>query len=346
MISPLSVSAALAMAYNGASGNTKEEIKNTLGFENIQDDEINQSFKDLQSLLLNMDKLTTFNIANFIWYRDTYALRDGFSAIIKDSYEGEIRPLDFTNPDSKDIINGWVEEKTENKIKNLISEVSDDHVMFLINAIYFKSIWKYQFNKANTVPQAFYLADGSAVQREMMYSAELQFLHTHNDDFQYISLPYGNEQFYMSIILPNEDKSVQDVISTLNAATISNLVAIARPSDLPLVLPKFKMEYEKELNESLEMLGIKDAFYQADFSQFFINPDRLKISKVNHKTFIEVDEEGTEAAAATSVEIVALSANPTTLPPPIYINRPFVFLIMEKSSQNILFLGKVMDPGN
>lgn len=342
MISPLSVSAALAMTYNGANGNTKEEIKNTLGFEGFQDDALNSAFKDLQNLLLNMDQKTTFNIANSIWYKDTYTLQDGFNATIQDYYDGEIRALDFANPDSKDIINGWVEEKTENRIKDLVSEVGPNHVMFLINAIYFKGTWKYQFDEGNTASQPFYLADGSVVQKEMMYSNQLRSLYATDEDFQYIGLPYGNQQFYMSIILPHAGKSVNDVINSLDAFKIRSLIAEADTSSAPLFLPKFKLEYEKELNEPLKSLGIKDAFDNADFSQFFVNAGPLKISKVNHKTFIEVDEEGTEAAAATSVEIVMTSVS--TPPLPIAINRPFVFLITEKSSQNILFVGKIMDP--
>lgn len=343
MISPLSVSAALAMTYNGAAGNTKEEIKNTLGFEGIQDDELNQAFKDLQSLLLNMDKKTTFNIANSIWYRDTYTLQDGFSSIIKDHYDGEIRPLDFTNPGSNDIINDWVEDKTENKIRDLVGEISSDQVMFLINAIYFKATWKYRFKESNTAPQPFYLADGSVVQREAMYSDQLRSLYAVDEDFQYISLPYGNEQFYMSIILPHADRSIDEIINQMDAAKISSLVERADTSSAPLYLPKFKLEYKKVLNEPLQALGINDAFVNADFSGFFADAGQLNVSEVNHKTFIEVDEEGTEAAAATSVGVFT-RASSSTASQPIIINRPFVFLIMEKSSQNILFVGKIMDP--
>lgn len=343
-ISPLSIGTALAMTYNGASGNTKEQIQNTLGFNGMESNEVNKAYKDLQHLLLNMDKKTEFSIANSIWYRDSYTLQDGFSSLIKENYDGEIKPLDFNHPQSKDIINDWVEDKTQDKIKDLIKEVSNNHVMFLINAIYFKGTWTYKFDKSETQPRDFYREDGSVVHRETMFSDKLKFLYSHNENFQYISLPYGNEQFYMSILLPHENVSVDDIINNFDAVGMKELIQNADSSVAPLYLPKFQMEYEIVLNEALRDLGIKDAFLPgiADFSLLFESSDALAISKVNHKTFIEVDEEGTEAAAATSVEIVLTSLPSTSSP--IRINRPFVFFIMEKSTENILFIGKILDP--
>src|SRR5690606_35291960 len=164
----------------------------------------------------------------------------------------------------------------------------------------------------------------------------LQFLYAADEDFQYIRLPYGNEQFYMSIMLPHAGKSIDEVINQLDAGKINHLVSKADTSAAPLYLPKFKLEYKRELSKPLQTLGIEDAFFAGDFTEFFVDAPQLEISKVNHKTFIEVDEEGTEAAAATSVTIVTLSVNPSVITPAtIIVDRPFVFLIMEKSSQNI-----------
>jgi serpin B len=287
------VGTALAMTYNGVSGNTQEQIQYTLGFEGLDAQELN-----------------------------TFSLRDGFNAIIKENYDGEIKPLDFNDPQAKNLINQWVETKTQNKIKELIKAVTTDHVMFLINAIYFKSNWTYRFDKSATKPMDYKKVNGSVVS---------------------INLPYGNQQFYMSIILPREDVSINDVINNLDAEKLKKLVQQADTSGANLYLPKFKLEYEIKLNEALKAMGMEEAFSnRADFSNFFTNPESLAISEVNHKTFIEVDEEGTEAAAATSVGIIVTSIPAT--PPAIHINRPFIFFIREKSTENILFAGKILDP--
>ncbi|CAN5142044.1 serpin family protein [soil metagenome] len=331
------------MTNNGASGNTQEQIQYTLGFEGLDAQELNTAFKDLQKLLLNMDKKTQFHIAKSIWYRNTFSLRDGFNAIIKENYDGEIKPLDFNDPQAKNLINQWVETKTQNKIKELIKAVTTDHVMFLINAIYFKSSWTYRFDKSATKPMDYKKVNDSVVSRDMMFSDKLKFLYSHDDQVQFIDLPYGKQQFYMSIILPREDVSINDVINNLDAEKLKKLVQQADTSGANLYLPKFKLEYEIKLNEALKAMGMEEAFSnRADFSNFFTNPESLAISEVNHKTFIEVDEEGTEAAAATSVGIIVTSIPAT--PPAIHINRPFILFIREKSTENILFAGKILDP--
>jgi len=343
-ISPLSIGTALAMTYNGAAGNTKEEFRHVLGFKELADEELNKAYKDLKQLLLNLDKKTQFNIANSIWFKNTYTLKDGFSAVIKENYGGEIKPLDFDDPQSKDFINKWVEDKTQNKIKDLIKEINTDHRMYLVNAMYFKSTWKYKFEKSATKPMDFYLSDGTVVKRSMMFSDKIEFLYAKDDQVQLINLPYGNEQFYMSILLPYEDVSINEVIDNLKSDKFNALLQKSDTSYMHLYLPKFKLEYEIALDEVLKQLGIKDAFEysNADFSELFVELKPLCISKVNHKTYIEVDEEGTEAAAATSVEVSTFSA--TSLPPSLHINRPFILLIREKSTENILFAGKVLDP--
>lgn len=344
LIAPFSVGTAIAMTYNGAVGVTKEEIEEVLGFGGLDDAELNKAYKELQSLLLNMDKKTTFNIANSVWYTDEYTLKDGFKNLILENYDGAIEALDFRNSEhAKTTMNKWVEEKTQGKISDLIEEVMDDHVMFLINAIYFKATWTYRFDKAATKPGDFMMTDGNIVSREMMFSDKLKFLHSYDDQVQLINLPYGNQQFYMSIILPNENSELEEVIQEMTAERFANLIQQADTSGAHLYIPKFKLEYEIVLNNSLTELGMPKAFKDADFSALFVTSPSIYIDKVNHKTFIEVDEEGTEAGAATSVELTWLSANPS--PRTIKVNRPFLFFIMEKSTQSVLFAGKVLDPG-
>lgn len=346
-ISPLSISMALHMTANGAVHETKEEMKAILGVSQLSDAEANQAVEDLTELLLNMDKKAALSIANSIWYKDLFTLREEFTQLIQDHYNGRIEGLDFSKPDVvKQTINDWVEQKTNGKIKNLLEDVPPQAVMYLVNAIYFKADWQYQFDASRTEEAPFFTETAGEVSVPTMFSKGVKYKAYYHDTFRLLDLPYGNGQYRMTILLPHSGFTTDEVMDELSAASFAEWIANADTTSTELYMPKFKSEFKMELKPSLIEMGMEKPFGpEADFSNFFqedIGSD-LFISKVIHQSFIEVNESGTEAAAATAVEISYTSATPP-VPPVVRIDRSFVYLIHEKHSGAILFAGKMLNP--
>ncbi|WP_242920760.1 serpin family protein [Pontibacter liquoris] len=339
-ISPLSISMALSMAYNGADAATKEAMHQTLGFEPATDEELNTAFRNLTSLLKGLDKQVVFTSANSLWYSNRYQLQEPFVKTNQTYFDATVQGLDFASAGAKDQINSWVKTKTNGKIENIVEQIRPEDVLFLINAIYFKGTWTYPFDKKLTRPGLFYLENGSTITHDFMTMKNGTYRYYQDAGKELIDLPYGNQQYSMTMLVPKAGHTVQELVQELNPTTLATWLAAADTTTLELVMPKFKLAYEKELNNMLTQLGMGIAFSdQADFSRMVAGQANLAISKVKHKAFVEVNEEGTEAAAATSVGISL-----TSLPPTIRIDRPFVFLIREKSSNAILFMGQLMQP--
>ncbi|WP_253406375.1 serpin family protein [Pontibacter sp. HSC-36F09] len=339
-ISPLSISMSLGMAYNGADGETKEAMRKALGFTLPTDEEINKSFRDLDALLKGIDKQVVFTSANSMWHSNEYKLQAPFIKTNQTYYDATVQGLDFSSPAAKDQMNNWVKSKTNGKIETIVDDVRREHILFLINAIYFKGTWTFPFDKKLTQPGPFQLENGSTITHDFMAMKDGKYLHYQDDRLQLIDLPYGNRQYSMTILVPGRDRTVQDVVQELDAARLATLLADAKETTYELYMPKFKLEYSKELKDMLSQLGMGVAFNGgANFSRMVEGGANLAISEVKHKTFVEVNEEGTEAAAATSTGIML-----TSLPPSVRIDRPFVFMIREKSSGAILFIGKLMQP--
>jgi len=342
MVSPLSISQALSMTYNGAVGETKTAFENVLHFTGQTSEDVNQASFNLTKALLEVDSRVEIDIANSIWYKQGFTVESDFINTNQTFYNAEVSALDFANPASKDIINNWVDEKTNQKIDKIVDNISSDDRMFLINAIYFKGAWKAEFDKNDTEDKTFYLSDGSTKSVATM-KIENDFAVYFEQNYSAIELPYGQGNYSMVVLLPNDDSSLPELINQLNSAEWNNLMlSIGEPSGWNLELPKFKFEYENELNNELADLGLGIAFSDlADFTG--INKDgNLAISRVKHKTFIEVNEEGTEAAAVTSVTMGVTSAGPGMND--FAIDHPFLFAIKEKYTNAILFLGMVSDP--
>ncbi len=341
-VSPLSVAFALAMTYNGADGDTKTAMEETLKLSGLSTDEINASFKYLMNTLVNLDPNVIFQIANSIWHEETFSVLQSFLDVNEEYYDAEISALDFSDPAAPDIINNWVAEKTNDKITEIIDNIPPDVIMYLINAIYFNGTWKYDFDEANTENKPFYLADGTSKQVPTM-SLKADFNYFENDLVRAIELPYGGSNFNMMVLLPQENYSCNDIVNQLNNSDWNSLIeGLYLVEDVNLFLPKFKFEYEKTLNEILCDMGMDIAFTPglADFSN--INPSiPLYISEVKHKTYVDVNEEGTEAAAVTSVEIIFTSIGDEFY---FMVDKPFVFAITEKSTNTIVFMGKVAEP--
>jgi serine protease inhibitor len=340
-ISPLSVSLALTMAYDGASGQTATDIQNTLGFEGMSKEEINSSCKELINTIVNLDSKVLMEIANSIWYRNTFIVKKDFENINKNYFNAEVKPADFNNPSTIDLINGWVSNTTHERIKTVINSIDGNMLMYLINAIYFKGTWKYKFETKNTLKEPFYLFDCQSYNVDFMVQQDT-FKYMSNDLLTAVELPYGDGKFSMVILLPGEQKNHLDVIQNLDADHWREWTEALERQVVQVHLPKFKFSYEKQLNENLTNLGMGIAFNdQADFSNISETTD-LCISFVLHKSFVEVNEEGTEAAAITVVGIVGTSIGEHYKI--LYINKPFVFAIKENVNNNILFLGLFKKP--
>jgi len=340
-ISPLSVSMALGMTYNGANGETQEAMQKTLELDGLTIQEVNESYKSLIELLTGLDPKVKFQIANSIWYRQELSFEKEFIDLNKKYFNAEVKGLNFAAPDAANIINAWVDKNTNGKIKEIVDSPIDPlTVMFLINAIYFKGIWTYRFDKKLAKDDWFTLPDGSKKTCKMMMQNR-EFQYFENAVFQAIDLPYGNGDFSMTIFLPNPNVDIDSLIGEFNQENWDIWINSFFKQELTLEFPKFTLEYELKLNAVLTALGMGIAFqpYEADFTKMYKGPESLFISKVKHKTFVEVNEEGTEAAAVTSVEIEITSS-----PPWMRVDRPFIFVIRENKSQTILFMGKIVEP--
>jgi serine protease inhibitor len=342
-ISPLSISMALGMTYNGSAGTTKTAFEHTLGFDGMSPIDINVTYKTLLDYFPTCDNKVTLDIANSIWYRQTFNVTQGFIDTNKKYFNAEVSALNFDDADAaKGIINKWVSDKTNNKIPTIINEITSDNVMFLINAVYFKGLFKMSFDKSKTIDETFYLANNTTKQVQMMNQVSSQ-LYFANNTFSSIELAYGNARYNMEIFLPKSGFTVEDIINELSVSNWNNwLNSYSLQKEVHIGLPKFKFSYEETLNNTLTKLGLGVAFTdQADFTN--INPaGQLYISKVLHKTYVDVNEEGTEAAAVTSVGMSTTSTGNDTQY--FIVDRPFLFVLSEKESKSILFIGKVMEP--
>ena len=340
-ISPLSVDMALGMTWNGAAGNTKTEMQAALRNQGYTTEDINEYARTLREALVNADPSTKLAMANSIWYRSDFNVEQSFIDVNKANYNAEVKALDFSSPDAVKEINDWCATNTNNRIPEILNNISSDAAMYLINAIYFKGIWKYQFDKKNTQDLPFTNDDGTIQNVKMMNQTE-NLGYAADENAHYLEIPYGNKAFSMVIALPLPEKKLKDVIQNISNDSWSNATKNIRIRSIKLQLPQFKIEGEYDMEKSiLPDMGMKLAFnpYLADFTGINRNGN-LSISKVKHKTFVEVNEEGTEAAAVTSVEVVFTSiGKPQSMA--FFVNQPFLFAIKENSTGIILFIGKI-----
>jgi serpin B len=293
---------------------------------------------------LKVDPTTTFSIANSIWYRNTLTVKNNFISVNKDYYNAEVKSLDFNSPNAVKQINGWASDKTNKKIPEVINEIPGNAMMYLINATYFKGIWNLKFDKSNTTEEDFYPEGNLNSYKVKMMKQKESFQYSEDDNCRYLKMVYGNKAFSMIVMLPQDGKTIDDVISNLNNESWHNAMQM-HSFEVNLRLPRFKSECKYEMSESiLPAMGMNIPFTEfADFSGI-TNDASLMISRVIHKTFVDVNEEGTEAAAVTAVVMVNTSIDPTPGTIIDYaVNKPFAFAICENSTGVILFMGKMSD---
>jgi serpin B len=351
-LSPYSVSVALAMTQAGANGATLQQMNQALHFT-LPAADVHPAFNALQLALNSREKNDQdpkkrdfeLRVANAIWGEKTYTFKPEYLDLLSENYGAGVRLLDFKNaPEpSRQTINQWVSDQTEQKIQNLLPEgtITNLSRLVLTNAIYFKANWQSQFDAANTKPGDFTLLDGSKVQTPMMYQSH-EFGYAKGDGYEAVELPYQSGKLSMVILLPNEGQ-FGDIEKSLDGArmqAISNELQIAQVN---LSMPKFKIESAFGLADSLKVMGMQDAFdpNKADFSGMDGTRD-LYISAVEHKAYVSVDEKGTEAAAATGV-VVGTTAAPAQVVD-LKIDRPFLFSILDKESGTVLFVGRLVQP--
>lgn len=341
-ISPLSASYALAMCYNAAAGETREEIASTLELAGLTPEDINESYLSLTSLLLNLDPAVEVNIANSLWYREGLAVKQEYIDLERTYFDAVVRGLDFNKDWAADTINAWVKAETRGKIDKIVKKpIMPDAVAYLINAIYFKGDWTLSFDTATTAPGPFYLADGSTVMVELM-SCDTTQSYFKNDLFQAVDLPYGDGQFAMTILLPREGKTTGDILAEMSDANWAQWMGGFQEQPVPLYLPKFRLSYEVTLNQMLQAMGMLAAFApgRADFANM-VPSEGLYISTVKQKSFVQVDEQGTEAAAVTAVEFITVVADPELT---MRVDHPFIFAVRERVSGTVLFIGLIAEP--
>ncbi len=343
-VSPLSVSMALGMTMNGSAGATRDAMGQALEYAGMSQSEINRSYKDLMSYLTGLDPTVLAGIANSIWYCPDLQVEETFKSVNMQYFNAEVTLLDFRRQEAAGIVNGWVSRSTHGKIPTIVPDpIPGEIVMYLINAVYFKGSWKYRFDSAATRDGMFTAAGGTTVPCRMMRQ-QLVFPYFSLNGIQGIELPYGGGKFSMVVLLPPAGASVDEFAGGLTQADWEGLVSRLDTCEVYLELPRFKVEYEVKLNEILKALGMGIAFTgDADFTGID-KRGNLCISEVRHKTFVQLDEAGTEAAAVTLAGMRTTSGGGGNSIPVMILNRPFLYVIREKDSGSILFMGKMANP--
>ena len=344
-LSPLSASMALGMAASGAGGETFTQMREMLGFGALSREEMGAGYRGLLDLLRNLDPRVEFEVGNSLWFRQGFPVKPSYLSFVGSAFDATARTLDFDDPSAPGVINAWVAERTRNRIPTIVEPPIDPGtVAFLINAIYFKGDWRDGFDPAGTRTGPFSGVSGTGSVPLMRQDGE--FAYAEAADHQVVELPYGGEAFAMTLVLPDEGVDPGTFVQGLDSAWWRTTTERLRTAEGTVVLPRFRMEYKRSLVDDLKALGMTDAFdgFRADFTGIADAPPRLVITDVLQKTFVAVDEVGTEAAAVTSVEVGVTSAPVRFL---FQADRPFLFILRERLSGTVLFVGLVREtPGS
>lgn len=345
LISPYSISSALTMTYTGAAGETKGAMAKVLGLSGKDEDIKNRAKADIDSLQ-KLENGTMLEIANALFANKNIDFKKEFLDENNKYFYAGTQSLDFSAAGALDKINGWVSEKTHKRIEKILDKISGDAILYLINAIYFKGTWQDQFKKENTKETDFHKPDGTG-KVSMMSLNRSNFSYMQNQDCQAIYLPYKDHRLGLFVFLPGKHKKLEDFEKSLDAKSFEKLTGSFSIRAGTIKLPRFKIEDSMRLKENLSKLGMSEAFDQnkADFTSMTNEKNRVSINDVIHKTFMEVNEEGTEAAAVTAVEMVMTSARIEPEPPfEMTCDRPFFIALQDRQTQKILFLGHIVNP--
>lgn len=338
-ISPLSASYALGMALNGAANQSFDQMRTALQVEGVPQQDINAGYKSLTALLTSLDPSVTMRIANSIWYRQTFPVNQPFIDASKSYFDADVAGLNFNDVSgSLATINDWVSQKTNGKIPSVLNEIDTADVMFVINALYFHGSWRAKFDPSTTTDDHFITAPGVTQPMRLMHRQDgMQYAET--PSYQAVDLPYGNGAFAMMVLLPKPGTDIDTFSASLTPASWRSIASSFADAEVNLSLPKFTLQYERLMNDDLHALGMIAPFDpdRADFSR--MSPQSVFINFVKQNTFLNVDEEGTEAAAVTVVGFTTTSVGSSAV---MRVDRPFLFVIHERLSGTVLFMGKVV----
>ncbi|WP_428654117.1 serpin family protein [Runella sp.] len=336
-VSPLSLHMALGMLLNGANGQTADEIQKTLKLNGISLADANATYLKLIEGLPKADSKVTLGLANSVWNRNTFQPETDFVTILKNSFKAEASQ--FSGSDATPL-NSWASDKTNGKIKKVLDTIDPQMVLFLMNALYFKGDWTTSFDEKKTSDYPFQLVNGQTKDVKMMQmKSKISF--ANRDGYFAYELPYGNGRYAMTVLVPTGTQGVKDLVTKLTASEWDQLQqGLKEVDNLSIGLPRFTLEYEVYLNKVLATMGMPSAFLPnvADLTKIS-KAGNLNVGFVKQNTYVAVDEKGTEAAAVTTIGIEL-----TSLPQTYYADRPFVFVISEKSSDTVLFMGKMVNP--
>ena len=338
VISPLSVTGLMTILANGADGDTRQEILNTLGWTGASMEEINEIYGLLVKQAGVIDPSVTVNVADYVAVNKDNKIKDEYASVVRDWFKAEVENLDFTSQKSAGVINNWCSKHTDGMIPRIIDNVDPGAVAYLMNAIYFNGSWTDKFDAKNTKLERFqgYTRDIKKV--KMMHRND-EYSYTANGTYSAVRLPYGNGSFAMTVLLPDEGKSIDDMMRVVNAKEIANLGRTMENCKVDLKLPKFTTEAEQPLNDVISSLGAPTMFKQsADFSK--LADGNMFVSKMFQKAKIEVSEEGTKAAAVTAAIMTMSALAPEPRQVEFHADRPFVYIISESSTGAIYFIGQ------
>lgn len=336
-VSPLSVTYALGMLANGAVGDTQKEILEGLEFRSGKVDDINSLCHQLMIESPKLDKSTKVSIANAVVANKNKPLQPDFKNVVEKQYQALVTNQDFSSPATLSFINLWASELTHGMVPKLLDRVHPDAVTYLLNALYFKGIWYRQFDKKRTQQESFTQADGKKLTVKMMHQKE-RFFAAENDNYQTVVLPYGNGSYEMVVLLPREGKDLSSLLQTMDAKKWKDNLKSTHSSEVDLKLPRFTSAYTRELNDVLKLLGMNTMFERGKADLTKMSKAKAFVSMVLQKAKIEVDEEGSKAAAVTVVETLDAAAPPSR-PIMFHANRPFMYAIVEHSTGTIFFMG-------
>ncbi|TVP77729.1 MAG: serpin family protein [Gemmatimonadales bacterium] len=337
-LSPFSAFMALGMTMNGARGTTFDAMRATLRFDGMELDEINEAYAELLGLLENVDPQVEFAVGNAVWHRAGVPVRESFRDRVEEGFRARVEGLDFESPAAAQTMNAWARDVTRDRIDGIVDPPIPSNVMaYLMNATYFKAGWREPFDPDLTRTDDFHLPDGSTASAEFMVRDDTVGFYQ-GDGWRAVDLPYAGGAWSMTVVVPEGSRTVQDLIGELDAEGWDALVDGLETGRVMVQLPRFELEWEGVLNDPLVRLGMGPAFGGgADFSGMFEEAGAW-IDEVKQKSFVRVDEEGTEAAAVTSVVMV------TSMPPEVRADRPFLFALRERLSGTILFMGVIQEP--
>jgi len=341
LVSPFSASMALGMALNAAEGSTFDEMRTTLGFGSLDRDAINRSYQDLWTLLVELDPAVSFSVANAVWYDQIWTLRTSFRDAVQSHFAARVEGLDFRDPGTSDRMDAWVSEATRGRIPSIAPRpIPDDAVAYLMNALHFLGDWRHAFDPARTRDHAFVGHDGRSTPIRLM-EREGRIRTSQWQGHRAADLPYGGGAWSMTVVLPRPGAGVHGLLEELDPAGWAALTSEFSEFQGILGLPRFTVEWEGRMNDALSRMGMPTAFTPglANFSGLVEEEADLYITAVRQKTFMRVDEKGTEAAAVTSVDVGV-----TSLPPSFIVDRPFLLAIRERFSGTLLFLGAMVEP--